>query len=1520
MPTDQRPEEELLIENERLKKQIKELQASIYDKESVDQIINSVPGVLYKFVADPHGAYTIEYIGKGVSDILEVDLDNKLEFGSIINYVFFEDIDAFNESIVESQQNLTPWIHEFRIVVKDKIKWIRGNATPQQKTDGSVVWFGILFDVTEQKKVSQALLESEDKFRSLYENSPLSYQSLDENGCFLDVNPVWLKTLGYKKEEVIGQWFGDFLHPEYALKFAENFPVFKKRGYVNDIQFKLRKKDGSYIMVSFEGRIGYSELGNFKQTYCVFKDITDEIEALNAQKEWERKISTLIENLTGTVYRRLIDKNWTMKFLSEGILELTGYPKDNFIENKVLSYNDLIHPSDKDRIFQEISDAVNSNKRFTLEYRIITCGNKEKWVWERGQVIFDEIENQHYLEGYITDITDRKNFDRALIKSEERYRDLAEKSHALICEIDAEGRFLYINSAYKEIMGYEPADLVGRYASEIGSPAQSNTAEERLKASIEKEKQQTNEWLFKDKWGKWHWFSCISNTYTDTDGNPKINVVSFDITERKEEEENARIMAQLVEASPAAVLIHDMEGTILYANKRAADLHGYSPDEFLARNIFDLTIPESTELREPRFKEMKEKGAIRFEASHYRKDGSIIPLHVEAKITSWNNQTVVLSIESDLTETRRAEQNLRESQERFKAAFYISPDSININKIDGEYVEINEGFTQITGYTSEDVIGKLSTDIEIWANPDDRKKMVSELKNTGKVENVESVFRMKDGTLRYGLMSCRLIVINNEPHILSITRDISERKKAEQEILLAKAKAEENELKYRTIFEGAPLGIFRSTLDGQFIELNQTLVDMLGYASSAEVLSKIRNISTQVFADSSKALDLYLTTEQNKITKFESSLRRKNGNSFLANLYVRKIINELGSEVIEGMVEDITERKIYEQELKQAINRAETNEQKLRETERSLKLKLDYILSPESKQIELSITDLIDLDQLQAIQDAFVKATNVASIITDTEGRPITQPSNFSGVCRLIRMTERGQLYCYNSDKVIGLKVGQTQKPGYQKCLSCGFIDAGAPIIVAGKQIAIWMIGQSNIGDVTEQRIVDFSQEIGQDKDLMLSEFSKMGNMSLEQFENVTNLLWIFARELSGLAYNNLQLAKKIQEHKEFETSLIHAKEKAEESDKLKTAFLQNMSHEIRTPMNGIIGFSEMLALPTLSNEKREYYAGIVIKSSTQLLNIVNDILDISRIETGKIEIIEETVSVNEIISELYSFFKPQAVHKSLSFYPSNGLKDEDCLIRTDQTRFKQILTNLLNNAFKFTESGSILFGYTEEPGKLLFYVEDSGIGIAPEAQDKIFERFRQANTEITYRYGGTGLGLAISKKLTELLGGEMWVKSESGKGSTFFFTLPFNRIQEPKSVAQGFTATEGLSETVTILIAEDEEVNYLYLSEILSKTTAKLIHAWNGREVVEKVANHPEVDIVLMDIKLPILNGYEATRQIKQIRPELPVIAQTAYAMKNDKEAALQAGCDDYLAKPIVKDALLSMIEKYVQKVKLQR
>jgi len=386
----------------------------------------------------------------------------------------------------------------------------------------------------------------------------------------------------------------------------------------------------------------------------------------------------------------------------------------------------------------------------------------------------------------------------------------------------------------------------------------------------------------------------------------------------------------------------------------------------------------------------------------------------------------------------------------------------------------------------------------------------------------------------------------------------------------------------------------------------------------------------------------------------------------------------------------------------------------------------------------------------------------------------------------------------------------------------------------------------------------------------------------------------------------------------EIETELIEAKEKAEESDRLKTAFLTNMSHEIRTPMNGILGFTELLKEPNLTSDDIQDYVQIIQISGTRMLNTINNIVDVSKIESGLIQNNISETNINEKMEFTYKFFKPEVEFKGLQFFLKNGLTTKESIIKTDNEKVYGLLTNLVRNALKFTYEGSIIFGYDKKGEFLEFFVKDTGVGI-PENQKKlIFERFRQGSESNNRGYEGSGLGLSIAKSYVEMLGGKIWVESEEGKGSTFYFTIPYNVVSEEKTEIKNAISAEhkeGQLKKLKILIVEDDEISYSLLTKMLQKISTEVLHAITGVQAIEACRSNPDIDLIMMDIRMPQMDGNEATRQIRQFNKDVIIIAQTAYAFFGDKELAIESGCNDYITKPINMALLYELIKKHINK-----
>jgi len=421
-----------------------------------------------------------------------------------------------------------------------------------------------------------------------------------------------------------------------------------------------------------------------------------------------------------------------------------------------------------------------------------------------------------------------------------------------------------------------------------------------------------------------------------------------------------------------------------------------------------------------------------------------------------------------------------------------------------------------------------------------------------------------------------------------------------------------------------------------------------------------------------------------------------------------------------------------------------------------------------------------------------------------------------------------------------------------------------------------------------------------------------------------------------GKNYGRTWTFRDITDRKQAEEKLKTALLKAEASDKLKTAFINNISHEVRTPINGILGFGQFMLDPNLSQEEKELYFGILDKSTHRLISTITGIMDISLIVSGSMKVHKKTFYVKQLLDEIRRSYVKQCAEKNLPL--CLDIPEENMEIHTDAGLLEKTLLHLLSNAVKFTHTGSITFGYTVGSNFLRFFVRDTGVGIKPEARNKIFGIFMQEDTSDTRGYEGCGLGLSIARGMVELLGGEIGFESVKGKGSTFFFTIPSPAAEIPSSVSEiPSSAAETPSPAAeipssvseipssaaetplpaaeiqpVILIVEDDETCYAYIKAILKNSSVELLSAVTGNEAVKKCLERTDISLILMDLKMPDMNGLEATKLIKSFRKNLPVIAVTAHAASGDEHKAISAGCDDYISKPYEKDLLIRKLGKY--------
>jgi PAS domain S-box-containing protein len=795
---------------------------------------------------------------------------------------------------------------------------------------------------------------------------------------------------------------------------------------------------------------------------------------------------------------------------------------------------------------------------------------------------------------------------------------------------------------------------------------------------------------------------------------------------------------------------------------------------------------------------------------------------------------------NQITKRKQSEQKLKESNDKYAEAFNSSPYSITITSLkDGKFIEVNDAFTTIFGFSREDAANNSSIELGLWVNIEDRKRIISTLLDNKAVSGQEFLFKTKNGDIMTGLLAARFISINKETCLISSIENITEKKQAQESMKESKLKAEQ----YLNV---AAEIIISLDAQGNISLLNDSGHKLLGY-DSGELIGVNWFETFLLDEDVPRVSELFyklINGETNNIENYENKIKTKNGtvrNIFWHNSLLRDSNGNFAGLLSSG--EDITERK----------------------------------------QVEKALLESIEKFHL------YIEHSPVGIFVIEKSGK------------------------YYDCNPAAYEMVGYTRN----ELLSMSIIDL-LPVQEIEK-------GLQNF----QKMLVDGSNKF--EINLLRKDRSTV-YVILEAVQlPVNNMFMAFCTDIEKIKNAELELRKNFDEIESINielgatnAELIRAKEKAEESDRLKSAFLANMSHEIRTPMNGILGFAELLKEPDLTGSQQQNFIQIIEKSGHRMLNIINDIVSISKIESGTMEIYISETNINEQTEFVYNLLKLDAAKKNLTITFKNALPDEVSVINTDNEKFISVLSNLVKNAIKYTDQGTIEFGYVlkknsmlEDDFNLEFYIKDTGIGIPKDRQEAIFERFIQADILDKMARQGAGLGLSISRAYVAMLGGRIWVESEEGKGSIFYFSIPYNVKPKLKILVENDVKAEKETQIkdLKILIAEDDETSVMLIASFISRFSKEVLKTMTGNEAVEISRKNPDIDLILMDIQMPDLNGYEATRQIRKFNNDVVIIAQTAFRQLGDRAKAIEAGCNDYISKPISKAELLALIQKYFKK-----
>jgi len=713
-------------------------------------------------------------------------------------------------------------------------------------------------------------------------------------------------------------------------------------------------------------------------------------------------------------------------------------------------------------------------------------------------------------------------------------------------------------------------------------------------------------------------------------------------------------------------------------------------------------------------------------------------------------------------------------------------------------------------------------------------------------------------------------ILDSEKNIVGyalFSRDVTTQVKSKKALV-------DSERSFRAIFDNAVDAIYIQNHDGTFIDVNQGVVNMYGYEKSELIGVTPDIIAAPGMNDLDMVRNCIDKAYNGEPQQFEFWGKKKNGEIFPKIVRVSSGYY-FGKKTIFAFAVDISKQKRAEQIQKLLFNisNAVTTTSSLSDFIDRLKSELGALIDTKNFYIAFydSNTDSLSMPYYADEKDSFKSA------------------SAYKTLTKYVIESDKS-LFATKAVKDKLVKEGKLEYQG-----SRSKVWMGVPLKTNGKTIGVFAVQSYENEDAYSE------------SDMEILEFvSDQISISLDRKKNEIEL-----------RKQNEEFAKLNSEYKVINNNLVVALKKAEESERLKTVFLQNISHEIRTPMNGILGFTSLLKTRCNTSEEQESYVDLIMQGGSRMLNTINDIVDIAKIETGHVQVKYSQVNINKELYELFMLFEKEAKSNGLLFNYSTTQPVNVVNVSADRTKFVAILTNLVKNAIKYTNKGSVEFGYKLNPlevnAKFEFYVKDTGIGINEGRLAAIFEKFMQADISDIKAYEGSGLGLAISKVYVEMLGGEIWVESVEGVGSQFFFTMPYKRVQlgSEKQVVDSDNSFIKNLQGLVVLIAEDDFIADAFLEATLKKLNCKVIHVKTGQDAIDECRNNTEIDLILMDIKMPNINGYEATIKIREFNKDVIIIAQTAYALSGDKQKALNAGCNDYISKPISSKILIDKIRK---------
>jgi PAS domain S-box-containing protein len=1416
---------------------------------------------------------------------------------------------------------------------------------------GELCSLNFIQGVSERKLALEALRQSEESHRALVEGLPDILMRFDREGRHLFVSENVKDVVEFTSDQFIGKTHRELGFSEERCQLWEDSinKVFTS-GKPYETEFTIKGRRGKMV---FDWRLvpEFGEKGKVQTVLSISRDITDSKRSEEVLKRSESRFYDLAYLLPQSIYEA--DINGRITYANQSAIETFGYTRKDIEEG--INFMQVIVPGDHPRAQKAIASLLEGDSSMGLDYTAIRKDGSTFPV----SIYSSPIVEKNTVAGFrslVVNITYQKLAEQALQESEQKYRLLHENAGVGISYYAPDGTVVSYNTIAAKNMNGVPEDFIGKSIFELFPKEEADLYFSRIKQAIKNTDSQIYQDYIELPAGK-KWFQSVFARILDA--NKKVagvQIISSDITKQKEVEETIRKSEEkfrnAFQYAAFGMALINTKGQFIQANSTLCDMLGYTEAELQRKTFSDITHPDDVQIGLDLTRELYsgKRDYFWIEKRYLHKNGTPVWTFLSVSAVRDENSAVLFSIAQiqDITTRKRAEEELKKREEVLRQITQNIVDLVAQFDENAVCCYVSPSYTKILGYSPDELLGK---DATVLLHPDSREKdiLAFEAMVLGKTGSVQFRFRHKDG--RYLWFESTGTALFDADRRLSgsviASRDITERLKTENELKEQKDTLDEERALLRSIVDNLPIALYIKDREGRKVVSNPVDLMHIGKVVDDVIGKTDKEFLPPEVSEKTLSDDMEVINNGKPIMNKEEIITSFRGDSHW--LLTTKIPRRNQKGEITGLIGmglDITERKLAEEALEDAKNTAEL----YFNIAGSILMVMNHDQVVE--QVNNRCCELLGYKKEEIVGknwfDHFLPDSCRESIrlgfIDLLNGKTPNED-------QLKMKDNENPVLCANGKERL---IIWNNSPVYDE--ATGKMTA---VVCSGEDITELRLSEQTIIKLSEQNeailesVPDIIMEVDQNKvytwanqeglkffgeDVIGKEASFYFEGEQETYSAVRplfngdeNLIYIeswqrrkdgkkrllawWSRALKnekGKVKGVLSTARDITEFKQAEIELIKAKEKAEESDRLKTAFLANISHEIRTPMNGLLGFSELMVREGLSPAQRHNYSSVIRKSADTLLQIINDILDIAKLESGQMSFAHEMFDVGTMLDELYILFevKRETMGKNnirLKLKPSG----QKVLIYSDVSRIRQMLSNLIDNALKFTEKGFVQFGIKSIDERFIrFFVSDSGIGIPADKTELIFERFRQIDDGSKRAYGGNGLGLAIVKNMTELMGGQVSLESKQGEGSKFFISIPMGPDSEVKSVLKNDEVTITEVGPMKILLVEDDYHSQLLLKELLEEQKHELCIVSTGREAMKNL-KEARFDLVLMDIRLPDGNGLEFVKQIREFNKGLYIIVQSAFATLSDYDEALTKGCNDYISKPIIPHILSEKLMK---------